>query len=144
MRELAPETVIDDRYEIIARIGSGGMADVYCARGPPARSQGGPQAAATAASPRTRSSSSASAARRRRAAGLQHSNVVGVFDRGEWDGTYYIAMEYLEGVTLKQLINTRGPLAPLDARSTSPSRSCGPPASPTVAASSTATSSRTT
>ena len=38
------------------------------------------------------------------AAGLQHPNVVGVYDRGEWDGTYYIAMEYLEGRSLKQLI----------------------------------------
>ena len=37
-----------------------------------------------------------------RAAGLQHPNVVGVYDRGEYDGTYYIAMEYLEGRTLKR------------------------------------------
>jgi serine/threonine-protein kinase len=39
------------------------------------------------------------------AAGLQHPNVVAVFDRGEVDGTYYIAMQYLEGRTLKQLID---------------------------------------
>src|SRR4051794_22921017 len=39
------------------------------------------------------------------AAGLQHPNVVGVFDRGEVDGTYYIAMEYLEGRSLKELID---------------------------------------
>ncbi len=39
------------------------------------------------------------------AAGLQHPNVVSVFDRGEVDGTYYIAMQYLEGRTLKQLID---------------------------------------
>ena len=39
------------------------------------------------------------------AAGLQHPNVVGVFDRGEFDGTYYIAMEYCEGDSLKDLIN---------------------------------------
>ena len=41
------------------------------------------------------------------AAGLQHPNIVGVFDRGEWDGTYYIAMEFLEGRTLKQLVRER-------------------------------------
>src|ERR1700742_903874 len=38
------------------------------------------------------------------AAGLQHPNIVAVFDRGEWEGTYYIAMQYVEGPTLKQLI----------------------------------------
>src|SRR5436305_11757709 len=44
------------------------------------------------------------------AAGLQHPNVVGVFDRGEYDGTYYIAMEYLRGRTLKELIAQEAPL----------------------------------
>jgi eukaryotic-like serine/threonine-protein kinase len=44
------------------------------------------------------------------AAGLQHPNVVSVYDRGEWDGTYYIAMEYLEGETLKDLIVREAPL----------------------------------
>ena len=39
------------------------------------------------------------------AAGLQHPNVVGVFDRGEHDGTYYIAMQLLEGRSLKELID---------------------------------------
>jgi serine/threonine-protein kinase len=39
------------------------------------------------------------------AAGLQHPNVVAVFDRGDVGGTYYIAMQYLEGRTLKQLID---------------------------------------
>jgi serine/threonine-protein kinase len=39
------------------------------------------------------------------AAGLQHPNVVAVFDRGEVDGTYYIAMQYLEGRSLKELID---------------------------------------
>ncbi len=38
------------------------------------------------------------------AAGLQHPNVVGVFDRGTFDGTHYIAMEYVEGASLKDLI----------------------------------------
>jgi serine/threonine-protein kinase len=38
------------------------------------------------------------------AAGLQHPNVVGVYDRGEFDGTYYIAMEYCEGRSLKDIV----------------------------------------
>src|SRR3954463_12635778 len=44
------------------------------------------------------------------AAGLQHPNVVGVFDRGEFDGTYYIAMEYLPGRTLKEIIRDEAPI----------------------------------
>src|SRR5687767_4808349 len=43
------------------------------------------------------------------AAGLSHPNVVSVYDRGEAEGTYYIAMEYVEGRTLKDLILSRGP-----------------------------------
>jgi serine/threonine-protein kinase len=39
------------------------------------------------------------------AAGLQHPNIVSVFDRGEFEGTYYIAMQYIDGPTLKQLID---------------------------------------
>jgi len=39
------------------------------------------------------------------AAGLQHPNVVGVFDRGTFDGSHYIAMEYVEGASLKDLID---------------------------------------
>ena len=39
------------------------------------------------------------------AAGLQHQNVVSVYDRGEWEGTYYIAMELVEGSSLRDLIN---------------------------------------
>jgi serine/threonine-protein kinase len=49
------------------------------------------------------------------AAGLSHPNVVAVFDRGEWDGTYYIAMEYLPGRSLKAVIREHGPLTPQDA-----------------------------
>src|SRR4051794_15995723 len=44
------------------------------------------------------------------AAALQHPNVVGVFDRGEWDGTSYIAMEHLDGRTLKQIVVDESPL----------------------------------
>src|SRR5437899_12970543 len=47
------------------------------------------------------------------AAGLQHPNVVAVYDRGEWDGTYYIAMEYLGGRSLKQVLSEDAPLEPL-------------------------------
>ena len=42
----------------------------------------------------------------------QHPNIVGVFDRSEWDGTPYIAMELVDGQTLKELVTERGPLPP--------------------------------
>src|SRR5215213_6991145 len=44
------------------------------------------------------------------AAGLQHPNVVGVFDRGEHEGTYYIAMEHLAGRNLKEVVQQEAPL----------------------------------
>ena len=43
------------------------------------------------------------------AAGLSHPNIVSIYDRGEAEGTYYIAMEYLDGRSLKELILSRGP-----------------------------------
>jgi eukaryotic-like serine/threonine-protein kinase len=44
------------------------------------------------------------------AAALSHPNIVSIYDRGEAEGTYYIAMEVIEGRSLKELILTRGPL----------------------------------
>ena len=46
------------------------------------------------------------------AAGLQHQHVVSVYDRGEWDDTAYIAMEYVDGRTLKTIVTQEGPLEP--------------------------------
>ena len=43
------------------------------------------------------------------AAGLSHPNIVSIYDRGEAEGTYYIAMEFLDGRTLKELVVARGP-----------------------------------
>jgi beta-lactam-binding protein with PASTA domain/tRNA A-37 threonylcarbamoyl transferase component Bud32 len=111
MRELDAGTVVDGRYSIISRLGSGGMADVYCAQD----LQLGRKVALKLLYRRfaedeqfvERFKREASAA-----AGLQHPHVVGVYDRGEYDGTYYIAMEYLEGRSLKQIVQEEGPLAP--------------------------------
>src|SRR5919197_393363 len=47
------------------------------------------------------------------AAGLSHPNIVSIFDRGEAEGTYYIAMAYLDGRSLKEMITKRGP-APIN------------------------------
>src|SRR5438045_86332 len=114
MRDIAPETVVDQRYQILSRIGSGGMADVYCAQD----LQLGRKVALKLLYRRFAEDEEFVERFRREgssAAGLQHANVVGVYDRGEWDGTYYIAMEYLEGRSLKQFIIDSGPLAPLTA-----------------------------
>ena len=46
------------------------------------------------------------------AAGLSHDHVVRIFDRGEWQGTHYIAMEYVAGRSLKEIIREEAPLEP--------------------------------
>jgi eukaryotic-like serine/threonine-protein kinase len=114
MAEVAEGTVVDGRYRIESRLGSGGMADVYCAFD----SQLGRQIALKVLHRRfARDHEFVERFRREAsaAAGLQHPNVVGVFDRGEYDGTYYIAMEYLPGRTLKDVVREEAPLDQLRA-----------------------------
>src|SRR4051812_40433982 len=114
MAEVTDGTIVDGRYRIERRLGSGGMADVYCAED----SQLGRQVALKVLHRRfARDREFVERFRREAsaAAGLQHPNVVGVFDRGEYDGTYYIAMEYLPGRTLKDLIREEAPLDQLRA-----------------------------
>jgi beta-lactam-binding protein with PASTA domain len=107
--EVAENTVVDGRYRIMERIGTGGMADVYCAHD----EHLGRDIALKMLHRRFAQDQEFVERFRREAsaaAGLQHPNVVGVFDRGRYDGTYYIAMEYLRGRTLKQLITQEAPL----------------------------------
>jgi serine/threonine-protein kinase len=114
VRDLNSGTIIDGRYRVTHRIGSGGMADVYCA----VDEQLGRNVAVKLLHRRFAEDQEFVERFRREAssaAGLQHPNVVGVFDRGEWDGTSYIAMEHLEGRTLKQLIAEEAPLDPIRA-----------------------------
>ncbi len=108
---LATETIVDGRYRILERIGSGGMADVYRAED----LQLGRDVALKILYRRFSQDGEFVERFRREAssaAGLQHPHVVSVYDRGEWDGTYYIAMEHLEGRSLKQVVLAEGPLAP--------------------------------
>ena len=95
MQSIQRDTMIDGRYRVLNRLGSGGMADVYCAED----TQLGRRVALKLLYRRFAEDEEFVERFRREAssaAGLQHPNIVGVFDRGEWDGTYYIAMEYLE------------------------------------------------
>jgi serine/threonine-protein kinase len=109
--EVAPEVVIDGRYRLIERVGSGGMADVWAADD----LQLGRKVALKLLYRRFAQDSEFVERFRREAshaAGLQHPNIVSVYDRGEWEGTYYIAMEFLEGRSLKQVIQAEGALPP--------------------------------
>src|ERR671916_2878505 len=111
MAGIARDTMVDGRYRIIGRIGSGGMADVYCAED----TQLGREIALRLLYRRFAEDAEFVERFRREAssaAGLNHPNVVQVFDRGQWDGTYYIAMELLEGRNLKQIVREHGPLEP--------------------------------
>jgi serine/threonine-protein kinase len=109
MSDLADGAVIDGRYRIVRRIGSGGMADVYAARD----EHLGREVALKVLHRRFAQDAEFVERFRREAsaaAGLQHAHVVGVYDRGSHDGTYYIAMEYLRGRTLKDILATDAPI----------------------------------
>src|SRR5580704_19191469 len=96
-------TIVDGRYKVLSKLGSGGMADVFLAED----QQLGRNVALKLLHRRFAADPDFVERFRREAqaaAGLQHPNVVGVYDRGSYDGTYYIAMEYLPGRSLKQLI----------------------------------------
>ena len=111
MPTIAPDTLVDGRYRIIRRLGSGGMADVYCA----VDTQLGREVALKLLYRRFAEDSEFVERFRREAssaASLQHPNIVQVFDRGEWDGTYYIAMELLHGRNLKEIVRDHGALEP--------------------------------
>ncbi|MCE3266089.1 MAG: pknB [Solirubrobacterales bacterium] len=96
-------TVVDERYKLDHKIGSGGMADVWLAED----SELGRNVAIKILHDRFAQDREFVERFRREAqsaAGLQHPNVVSIFDRGEFRDTYFIAMEYVDGPQLKQLV----------------------------------------
>ena len=114
MADIAPGTLVDGRYKVLSRLGSGGMADVFLAED----QQLGRKVALKLLHRRFAEDPGFVERFRREAqaaAVLQHPNVVGVYDRGAYDDTYYIAMEYLSGRSLKQLIRQEAPLDPIRA-----------------------------
>jgi eukaryotic-like serine/threonine-protein kinase len=107
-------TLFDGRYRVLRRLGRGGMADVYLAED----EELGRRVAIKILNERHAADDQFVERFRREAtnaAGLSHPNIVSIYDRGEAEGTYYIAMEYLEGSTLKDIVVRRGPLPVEDA-----------------------------
>jgi serine/threonine-protein kinase len=106
-----PSTIFADRYEIVSEIAHGGMADVYLARD----SKLDRPVALKVLSPEL-SRDPAFVERFRReaqaAAGLNHPNIVGIFDWGQEHGTSFIVMEYIDGRTLRDMIRHEGTIAP--------------------------------
>jgi len=107
-------TLFDGRYRIVRKLGSGGMANVYLAED----EELGRRVAIKILNDRYAGDDAFIERFRREAksaASLSHPNIVSIYDRGEAEGTYYIAMEVIEGRSLKELILTRGPLPVADA-----------------------------
>ncbi|MHB8060706.1 MAG: Stk1 family PASTA domain-containing Ser/Thr kinase, partial [Gaiellaceae bacterium] len=101
-------TLFDGRYKILKKLGAGGMATVYLAedqelgRRIAIKILNSKHASDTQFVERFRREASS-------AAGLSHPNIVQIYDRGNAEGTYYIAMELIDGRTLKELVIQRGP-----------------------------------
>lgn len=103
--------VLGDRYEIDGVLGQGGMAKVF--RGTDRVL--GRTVAVKVLSPQFADDQSFVARFRREAqaaAGLNHPNIVGVFDTGSHQDVHYIVMEYVEGKTLRDALRDDGPLLP--------------------------------
>ncbi|MFZ9807919.1 MAG: Stk1 family PASTA domain-containing Ser/Thr kinase [Ilumatobacteraceae bacterium] len=105
-------TIVNDRYEIGKRIGRGGMAEIFQARDilldrPVAMKVLFPEFATDPAFvERFRREAQA-------AANLNHPNIVAVYDWGKLNNTYYIAMEYVNGRTLADILKQSGTLTPM-------------------------------
>lgn len=106
---IRPGVFINDRYEIIDKVGSGGMADVYKAKDHRLNRFIAVKVLKAEFSNDTKFVEKFRA-EAQSAAGLSHPNVVNVYDVGDEDGMYYIVMELVEGITLKSFIERKGKL----------------------------------
>ena len=105
------QRVLNDRYEIAGVLGQGGMAKVFKGTDRVL----GRTVAVKVLAPQYADDEGFVARFRREAqaaAGLNHPNIVGVFDTGSQNGVHYIVMEYVEGRTLRDVIRADAPLLP--------------------------------
>lgn len=102
--------LIGDRYEILDKIGTGGMSDVYKAKDHKLNRFVAVKVLKQEFSENTNFVSKFRV-EAQAAAGLMHPNIVNVYDVGEEDGIYYIVMELVEGITLKNYIEKKSRLS---------------------------------
>ncbi len=102
--------IIGDRYEILEKIGTGGMSDVYKAKD---HKLNRPVAVKVLKQEFSENANFVSKFRieAQAAAGLMHPNIVNVYDVGEENGIYFIVMELVEGITLKKYIEKKARLS---------------------------------
>ena len=107
-------TVLNDRYEVQQRIGRGGMADVLLARD---LLLDRPVAIKVLFAEYATDPNFVERFRReaQSAAALNHPNIVSVYDWGKYGSTYFIAMEYIEGRTLADIIRANGRISAVQA-----------------------------
>ncbi len=103
---LNPGTVLGDRYEILEKIGAGGMADVYKAMDHKLNRFDAVKVLKDEFAS-NKSFVSKFRAEAQAAAGLMHPNIVNVYDVGDENGLYYFVMELVEGITLKRYIEKK-------------------------------------
>ena len=102
-------TYLADRYEIVSKIGAGGMSDVYKAKDHVLGRFVAIKVLRTEFS-EDRTFVAKFRTEAQSAAGLEHPNIVNIYDVGSEDGLYFIVMEYVEGITLKTYIEKKGQL----------------------------------
>lgn len=102
--------LIGDRYEILDKIGTGGMSDVYKAKDHKLNRFVAVKVLKQEFNENTNFVSKFRT-EAQAAAGLMHPNIVNVYDVGEEDGIYYIVMELVEGITLKNYIEKKSRLS---------------------------------
>ena len=98
------------RYRVKSELGRGGSGHVYCALDPTV----GRLVAIKVLSEASQDLYSRFHNEASVAANLRHDNIVTVYEYGDYEGTPYLAMEYLEGEDLQQIISSKRPLSLLD------------------------------